>query len=88
MTIEEVYTYNVEANIPIPASGGGGIAKGSTWTRYPFAIMDVGDSFLIEGDNSHEWKRARTAASTYGGRNGAKFASRIVGNGLRIWRVE
>ena len=88
MTIEEVYTYKVEAGIPIPASGMSGSNLGSKYTRYPFPVMGAGDSFLIGGEDTNEWKRARTAASTYGGRNGSKFVSRATEGGLRIWRVE
>lgn len=49
--------------------------------KYPFAAMEVGDSFTT---NNHT---AVAAASSYGRRNGMKFASRKNGSGYRIWRV-
>lgn len=49
--------------------------------------MNVGDSILDAGENTHTskiYKSARTAKSRWG----LHFASRQEPNGLRIWRIE
>jgi hypothetical protein len=63
----------VESNIPMPA-------------RYPFAKMNVGDSFLIPENVSRS--SAAVAAYRYGLANRKKFVTRKTSEGHRIWRVE
>jgi hypothetical protein len=53
--------------------------------KYPYHLMEVGDSFYIEGEilskvcnaSYREWKRT-----------GRKFTARKIDNGVRVWRVE
>lgn len=52
---------------------------------YPWAVMNVGDSFLIAGGNSQS---AASMAYTAGKRNDRKFAVRSVDGGVRVWRIE
>lgn len=55
---------------------------------YPFGDMDVGDSFLVEGDDT-DFARARNAASAYKRVHGYSFMSRrVADNAIRIWRIE
>jgi len=51
---------------------------------YPFAEMDVGDSFLVPHNTA---PKAQPAASAYGYKHGKKFATRNTADGLRIWRI-
>lgn len=77
----------IESNIPVPARAAGGK------TLYPFAAMQVGDSFLATpGATVSAADRRRLAAATaaYARRNpgaGVKFAVRTTEQGLRVWRV-
>jgi len=71
-------TFQIEKGIPVPETPGRGL--------YPFADMDVGDSFFVGGEVSARSK-AVSAASWFGKRNGLKFSCRNVDGGLRIWRV-
>lgn len=53
--------------------------------RYPFADMQVGDSFLVpEGVKR---SNVSVAAKRYGDRHGAAFTVRKVPEGLRCWRI-
>lgn len=62
--------------------------------RYPFAQMDVGDSFLVEcPDERKSAVRSNVATSAwkhsllhyYGNR---KYITRKVEGGVRVWRIE
>ena len=58
-------------------------------TTYPFADMEIGDSFFAEGKNGNQ---LRNAAGHYRKKNGWKFEveERVENNvkGARIWRIE
>lgn len=76
-------TFTIEAGVAIPKR-----IAGRSGSKYPFAEMGVGDSFLVAG----EVKPAtlRSAVGAYTKRNGqtSKFAVRAVEGGLRVWRTE
>ena len=77
-------TYTIEKNVPLPAR------QNARPARYPFADMEVGDSFLVPGkgstkDQSHISAYAIMVAKRLGG--GRKFATRQVGADLRVWRI-
>lgn len=72
---------NVDINYPIPENLGSG--KGAP-RKYPFGDMTVGHSVFVEGEGSQG--KAATAARGYR-KYGMKFAARIEGSGVRIWRV-
>ncbi len=64
----------IEQNIPVPK-------------KYPFAQMQVGDSFVI----AENIKRTTVsvAAIRYGKANGMKFTTRKMPDGVyRCWRTE
>jgi hypothetical protein len=59
-------------------------------TIYPFAELEVNQSFLIDCLNEERLevgKRARSAAYNFGRRHGSKFIARVVDGGVRVWRV-
>jgi hypothetical protein len=69
--------FRIEKDVPLPTHGGSGAPS-----KYPFAQMDIGDSFVGHGE------KVKAAAWAYAKRNGAKFISRTVAPGqFRIWRV-
>lgn len=73
--------YEIEKNVPIP------VRMKSPIKKYPFADMDVGDSFLATEKSEHA--RIRGAANQHRIRTGHKFRSATDENGyLRVWRVE
>ena len=59
---------------------------------YPFPRMDVGDSFLVTvAPDEVAYKvrnRIASAAHAWGRAHDAKFATRIIQAGVRVWRVE
>lgn len=71
-------SYPIEKNVPRPPRAG----------QYPFADMEVGDSFLVSDKARGE--SARVAARNFRLRNAPDwiFASRREGTGLRIWRTQ
>lgn len=71
--------FKIEKNVALP--------KHARTCKYPFADMDVGDSFVAPNTNrialyaaAHQWtKRDAT---------GKKFIVREEGNDARIWRTK
>jgi hypothetical protein len=66
----------VERGVSIPVDGN---------YKYPWAGMEVGDSFFIAGEAGN---RLRSAAGYSGLRNGRRYSVRKVKGGYRVWRVE
>lgn len=66
----------IDKGIPIPPS--------NTGSRYPFAHMEVGDSFFAETRQS----KMTAAARNWGVRLKRKFVTRKESNGTRVWRIE
>lgn len=64
----------IDKNVPIPANR----------NKYPFRDMDVGDSFLIEGDLA----KTRGAATNWGKANNKKFSIQNTEEGYRCWRIK
>ena len=74
--------YQIEAGIPIPArttKGGAGRKP-----KYPFAELQVGESFLVPGKTADKIGSTVTLARKRTGRN---FTVRNVDGGVRIWRT-
>jgi len=70
-------TYYIEKNIPRKSSG-------HNQSKYPFAKMELGDSFFYEGERS-----VITSAAAHGTKKtGWKFSISKENNGFRVWRVE
>lgn len=65
----------IEKNVPMPLR-----AK-----KYPFAEMEVGDSFVTDVSA----KRLSNSAAFFGIKNNMKFSVRTLPDGsVRCWRVE
>lgn len=63
----------VDKNIPMPV--------GMDGLKYPFAEMEVGDSFW-------HTKRTQSSAAMYAAKHkGFKYAERAEGKGFRLWRI-
>lgn len=76
MQVKEI---TIDCNVPLPGRVGGE-------SKYPFTLMNVGDSFFVEGAKS---ATLLNAARAYAKRNQGtvKFAVRTVDGGARCWRV-
>ena len=72
----------IEKNVPMPSVNAGGFRK------YPLGDMEVGDSLLDVDATDTTSSKLRNAAKIYGRRNGMRFTSRKVDEGVRVWRVE
>jgi hypothetical protein len=79
-------SFVIETDVPAPAGR----------SKYPFAEMDLGDSFFVPlEDETVANRRAqsvRAQAGRFGKLNGVKFSIRTLDEdgqvGVRCWRVE
>ena len=55
--------------------------------KYPFAEMNVGDSFFVKLD-AKGINVLRVLAQRYAKKNYCTFATKQTDGGLRIWRIE
>ena len=68
----------IDKGIPIPSM------QGSHYTPYPWAIMEVGDSFVHEGRSTAVY----AAAKGWAVKLNRKFTARkLPTGGHRVWRV-
>lgn len=86
----------IEKNIPIPPRFHSGSSRGRSFpelTRYPFHLMEIGDSFLSTADfgesTFHHRKRVRSSATSAEKRYGKLYTVRRLKNenGIRVWRT-
>ena len=73
--------YQIEKDVPVAPKRGG---RGG---EYPFAAMEIGDSFFVPGDAHRTQYRVSSAVSHYAARTGRKFTTRRVEGGVRCWRT-
>ena len=74
---------SIEKNVPMPQNGAGRAGK------YPFADMDVGDSFALpKTDKAAKQISSRARSWAVGkGLKDRKFSTRTNGETVRIWRT-
>lgn len=75
--------FEIEKGVPAPPP--------RRFTVYPFATMEIEDSFFIPcevDDIRTVERRVSAAAAQYRRRTAAKFRTRREDDGVRIWRVE
>ncbi len=81
--------FEIEEGIEIPVS-----KRGARGTKYPYAQLEVGQSFLVPTTGSKEGdeKKQKSLLSTshrFGKENDCKFTVRLVPDeGIRVWRKE
>ena len=78
-------TYTIEKNVPLPSNVG-------RHATYPYADMEVGDSFFVEAlENVRSVGGSlRGSAYAYAKRQketGKRFSVRQSGDGFRVWRT-
>lgn len=67
----------IDKGVPLPVGG----AK----SKYPFGVLQVGDSFLFPAGTPRN--KASSAALNHGKRHGVKFTVRAEGERFRCWRI-
>lgn len=76
--------YPIEKGIEPPLGG-----SRTKQFKYPFHLMEVGDSFLIPcADEATEERAYRRMAALYGRHKPKRFKCRKVDGGVRVWRIE
>jgi hypothetical protein len=74
--------YTIEKNVPFPSKTG-------RPAIFPYANMEVGDSFVIAGRyDSGKVQSAYIAAKKYFGATGHISTKRIDENHTRVWRIK
>jgi uncharacterized membrane-anchored protein len=71
--------YAIEKGIPLV-----GKKTSLVSSKYPWAIMEIFDSFFVPEGNG---KSISVSASQAGKGLGAKFVVRSVDGGIRVWRI-
>jgi hypothetical protein len=74
----------IQKGVPLP--------RALTRAKYPFRLMDVGESFFVPCEARMKGGESVTvAAHAFGRKNGMKFATRMMNEngtrGVRIWRI-
>ena len=72
--------YDISTNIPHQT------ADSTRYSRYPFAKLEVGHSFLVPVTTAREILSARASTTYAQKRLGIKLATKMTDEGLRIWR--
>lgn len=80
--------YKIQTGVPLPPR-----RTAQRFTKYPFADMLVGDSFLVpktEAKGDLKKLMSRISAASAGAKQalGFKFALRKMPDGVRIWRTQ
>jgi hypothetical protein len=81
--LSETNVFEIEKDIPVPPA--------RNKVTYPFADMEVGDSFFVPCDPDGVLKterRVSAAAAQYRRRMSVKFVTRREETGVRVWRAE
>ena len=78
----------IEKNIPLPY-----FEQGSRTSKYPFAKMEVGDSFAVKATDNNTEKIRQQLYSAYRHfifhhKHEWKFITRISDDEVRIWRIK
>lgn len=75
--------YTVQKDVVVPKA---------RWHKYPFATMEVGDSFVLAGSDDIEVSRVRASSCYYGIRHPPrKFSVRLADPETKVyrcWRVK
>lgn len=85
LSLASASLFRIDKNLPIPNPTGQG-----RHSIYPFARMEVGDSFLVPPSMCPPrtgLNGARRSVSMYAKRHGTKFTCRKTPDGLRVWRI-
>lgn len=78
----------IEHNIPLPDRS----TNNANATKYPFSLLNPGDSFLVPLPADTKEANAKRAVISglmahHSRKRGTKYASRRLPDGLRVWRI-
>ena len=77
--------FKIEKYTPLPD-------KRRSAARYPWYLMEVGDSIYIAREEPTTIRKHQRAVVCifcgYSNRHGMKFTSRREGDGVRVWRIK
>lgn len=76
-----VAEFVIDKGVPIPQAPRGRRPK------YPFAQLEVGDSFFVAGESRKIVTNLSRLAHSHKTRHGGDFVTRVVDGGARVWRV-
>ena len=70
------YKYEVEKGVPQPTPR-------DMFLKYPWKVMDVGDSFFVPDSEISSRQNFHSCAKN----RGIKISTRRVDDGIRVWRI-
>lgn len=73
-------TITIDKGVPVPSKRGS--------IKYPFASMEIGDSFFAADKKLTHLYNAISSARLTGLINGQKYTLRTEANGVRVWRTQ
>jgi hypothetical protein len=74
----------VDKGIPIPEVKSQPRSRKPRATKYPWHLMEVGDSFLIENTKASIYSQVSEASK----RNGRRYITKLTTKGIRVWRIK
>lgn len=78
----------IEHGVPIPPRSLGKSRKGKQRGRYPWAAMEVGDSFFARGATHISLASLASAWRYRNHMEQRKFSFRTLAGGVRVWRIK
>lgn len=75
----------IEKDVPMPEKRAAHEQSKIYRSKYPFRLMEVGDSFFVDPKGGGDV--VGSAAAAWGRRHGVKFNVRKVEGGTRVWRI-
>lgn len=76
----------ITRDIPIPPSAR--VLKGGFNKKYPWDLLDIGDSFTVPLKSGRDLLRQQNSIRNCAKNRGLRVVTRAEGNDLRVWRVE
>lgn len=76
--------YEIEKDVPVPESGACRVRP----AKYPFRQLQIGESFFVPVSNGQTTTRLQRTLSSCAARQRVKVQTRVVENGVRVWRKE
>jgi hypothetical protein len=74
--------FKIEKNVAIPDN----LPENKTRSPYPFAMMEVGDSISVPGDEKAQDNAIAACRRYMKAHEGTKFVFGSTGDSVRIWR--
>lgn len=76
--------YEIEQGVPVPQSG----SCRTRPAKYPFRQLSVGESFFVPLSDGQSTTRLQRTLASCAARQKVKVQTRVMEDGVRVWRKE